>query len=134
MVAPQPTGGMRQTRQRKAVSDLLDTTDGFYSAQDIYSALRRHGKGVGLTTVYRTLQGLADAGEVDVLQQSDGESLYRRCSERHHHHLVCRGCGKTVEIEGLAMERWTTRIARDHNFHDIKHTLEISGLCHECAG
>jgi Fur family transcriptional regulator, ferric uptake regulator len=126
--------GMRRTRQRKAVAELLDDTEDFRSAQDIYVALRRRGEGVGLTTVYRTLQALAESGDVDVLRQSEGESLYRRCSERHHHHLVCRRCGKTVEIEGPAMERWTAKIAQDNDFHDIQHTLEISGVCRDCDG
>ena len=63
------------------------------------------GEGIGLTTVYRTLQTLADGGEVDVLRTGSGEAVYRRCATaHHHHHLVCRRCGATVEIEGPAVE------------------------------
>jgi len=124
---------MRATRQRAAVSSLLDRLADFRSAQEIHEELRRVGEGIGLTTVYRTLQALADAGEVDVLRRLDGESVYRRCSAGHHHHLVCRTCGRTVEIEGPAVERWATRMAAEHGFSQVQHTLEIFGTCGECG-
>jgi Fur family ferric uptake transcriptional regulator len=96
--------------------------------------LRQRGEGIGLTTVYRTLQTLAEAGEVDVLHtHGDGEAVYRRCSSGHHHHLVCRNCGRTVEIDGPAVERWATRVAADNGFVDISHTLEVFGTCSVCA-
>jgi Fur family ferric uptake transcriptional regulator len=124
---------MRATRQRAAVSGLLDRLADFRSAQEIHEELRRVGEGIGLTTVYRTLQALADAGEVDVLRTSDGESVYRRCSTgEHHHHLVCRRCGRTVEVEGPAVEQWADRVAGEHGFADVSHTLEIFGTCAGC--
>ncbi len=123
----------RPTRQRTAVSAVLDELDEFRSAQDLHSMLRRRGEAIGLTTVYRTLQALADAGEIDVLRTPDGESVYRQCSTGHHHHLVCRGCGLTVEIEGPAVESWATKTAREHGFAEVEHTLEIFGTCATCA-
>lgn len=125
--------GARPTRQRKAVAAALGEVDVFRSAQEIHAALRSRGDDVGLTTVYRTLQALADAGEVDVLRTPDGESVYRQCSSGHHHHLVCRGCGRTVEIEGPAVETWARRTAREHGFAEVEHTLEIFGTCRACA-
>lgn len=125
--------GARPTRQRKAVAATLAGVDVFRSAQDIHALLRDQGQDVGLTTVYRTLQALADAGEIDVLRTPEGESVYRRCSTGHHHHLVCRRCGLTVEIEGLAVETWATRMAKQHGFAELEHTLEIFGTCADCA-
>lgn len=125
--------GQRSTRQRAAVAKLLGELDEFRSAQEIHEQLRRRGEAIGLTTVYRTLQSLADAGEIDVLRTDSGESAYRRCSAHHHHHLVCRGCARTVEVEGPAVERWAERIAADHGFSDIKHTIEIFGTCSDCT-
>lgn len=125
---------VRSTKQRSAISDLLDSVDEFRSAQELHEELRRRGAGIGLTTVYRTLQSLADAGSVDVLRTTTGESVYRRCSSGHHHHLVCRGCGFTVEVEGVAVEQWTRRISADHGFTDVEHTAEIFGLCAGCSG
>jgi Fur family transcriptional regulator, ferric uptake regulator len=123
----------RATRQRAAVSALLDETDDFRSAQELHDALRRRGDAVGLTTVYRTLQALADAGEVDVLRTAEGENVFRRCSTGHHHHLVCRSCGRTVEVEGPAVERWAERVAERHGFTDVSHTLEVFGTCPTCG-
>lgn len=129
---PVPAGG-RPTRQRRAVAACLDQFDDFRSAQDIHDLLRRGGDAVGLSTVYRTLQTLADSGDVDVLRAEDGEALYRRCSGTHHHHLVCRGCGRAIEVKGPTVERWATAIAAEHGFSDVSHTLEIFGTCPTCA-
>ncbi|KRV46743.1 Fur family transcriptional regulator [Wenjunlia vitaminophila] len=128
-----PTRG-RATRQRAAVASALDEVDEFRSAQELHDLLRHRGDSVGLTTVYRTLQSLADAGEVDVLRTDEGEAMYRRCSRGHHHHLVCRSCGRTVEVEGPAVEKWAEGVAADHGFVDVAHTMEIFGTCAQCAG
>ena len=124
----------RNTRQRSAVSELLTTVEGFHSAQELHAMLRARGERVGLTTVYRTLQGLADSGEVDVMRPPGGEHLYRRCSAGHHHHLVCRVCGGTVEVAGPAVESWADRVAAEHGYTDVSHTLEIFGTCRACSG
>jgi Fur family ferric uptake transcriptional regulator len=131
---PLPAGSvaLRATRQRRAVTDALAELDDFHSAQQIHDILSRRGDRVGLSTVYRTLQSLADAREVDVLRSDDGEALYRRCSSGHHHHLVCRSCGRTVEVEGPTVERWADRIAAEHDFAEVSHTLEIFGVCADC--
>ncbi|MFI9200467.1 Fur family transcriptional regulator [Streptomyces sp. NPDC053048] len=123
----------RSTKQRAAVAAALDEVDEFRSAQELHDMLRHRGASVGLTTVYRTLQSLADAGEVDVLRTSEGEAVYRRCSSGHHHHLVCRVCGKAVEVEGPAVEKWADSIAEEHGFVDVAHTIEIFGTCGDCA-
>jgi Fur family ferric uptake transcriptional regulator len=129
-----PARPLRATRQRTAVSALLDRLSDFRSAQEIHEELRRAGEGVGLTTVYRTLQSLADSGEIDVLRTASGEAVYRRCdSAHHHHHLVCRRCGRAVEIEGPAVETWAERVADEHGFTELSHTVEIFGLCRDCA-
>ncbi|OZF28664.1 Fur family transcriptional regulator [Rhodococcus sp. 14-2483-1-2] len=125
--------GVRATKQRSAISDLLDTIEEFKSAQDLHDELRKRGKGIGLTTVYRTLQTLADAGTVDVLRTDNGESVYRRCSSGHHHHLVCRSCGFTVEVEGPTVEKWSQSVAESNGFGDVSHTIEIFGTCSQCS-
>jgi Fur family ferric uptake transcriptional regulator len=129
---PQLPAGTRPTRQRRAVAAAMQSFEDFRSAQDIHDLLRREGENVGLSTVYRTLQALADSGQVDVLRAEDGESLYRRCSGSHHHHLVCRSCGRTVEVEGPTVERWADSVAAEHGFTGVSHTLEIFGTCPAC--
>lgn len=123
----------RSTRQRRAVSAILADLDGFASAQEIHDALRTRGDSVGLSTVYRNLQAMAEAAEVDALRNDDGETLYRQCSAGHHHHLVCRSCGRTVEVEGPTVEKWADGVAATHGFSDVAHTLEIFGTCSSCA-
>jgi Fur family transcriptional regulator, ferric uptake regulator len=123
---------LRATRQRAAVSALLDRLADFRSAQEIHEELRRTGEGIGLTTVYRTLQALADTGDVDVIRKGDGEAAYRRCSTGHHHHLVCRSCGRAVEVSGPAVEHWANAVAAEHGFREVSHDLEIFGTCSNC--
>ncbi|EHI12578.1 Fur family transcriptional regulator [Mycolicibacterium thermoresistibile] len=125
--------GLRSTRQRAAVSALLDKIDDFRSAQELHDELRRRGEVIGLTTVYRTLQSMAAAGLVDTLRTDTGESLYRRCSEDHHHHLVCRACGATVEVKGREVEAWAAAVADEHGYSDVSHTIEIFGRCPRCT-
>ncbi|MGQ0630764.1 MAG: Fur family transcriptional regulator [Sporichthyaceae bacterium] len=123
----------RSTRQRTAVSAALDTLTDFVSAQELHDVLKTRGENVGLTTVYRALQALAEGGGVDVLRTADGEAMYRRCSTGHHHHLVCRACGNTVEVKGLAVERWADKVAAQHGYVEHTHAVEIFGLCPKCA-
>ena len=122
----------RSTRQKRAVEAALNASEDFRTAQEIHEALRSTGQSVGLATVYRTLQSLATAGAVDVVKTDAGEAVYRRCSPSHHHHLVCRRCGFTVEIEGPAVERWASAQAADHGFADVQHTVELFGVCPDC--
>ncbi|WP_006241056.1 Fur family transcriptional regulator [Mycolicibacterium tusciae] len=126
-------GGVRSTRQRAAIAALLDKLDEFRSAQELHDELRRRGEGIGLTTVYRTLQQMAAAGLVDALRTDTGEAVYRRCSDDHHHHLVCRACGSTVEVQGDQVETWAAEVAREHGFSDVSHTIEIFGRCDGCT-
>jgi Fur family ferric uptake transcriptional regulator len=125
--------GIRTTRQRTAVSEALTELDDFRSTQEIHEYLKDRGDSVGLTTVYRTLQALSAAGDVDVILREDGESMYRMCSEAHHHHLVCRQCGFTVEVEGPTVEKWAESVSAEHGFSEVSHTLEIFGLCRNCG-
>jgi Fur family ferric uptake transcriptional regulator len=123
----------RPTKQRLAVLDALGSVDDFRSAQEVHEILASSGSPVGLATVYRTLQLYADQGDVDVLRREDGEAIYRRCSQTHHHHLVCRSCGATVEVEGPTVERWTSAMAAEHGFTAVSHTLEIFGTGAACT-
>ena len=119
----------RASRQRTAVSAYLTRRTTFASAQEIHAALRESGEPVGLATVYRALQAMVEDGELDALRTDDGETVYRRCGTSHHHHLVCRECGRTVEVEAPDVERWATEVAAQHGFGDVVHTLEIFGVC-----
>lgn len=113
---------------------ILAEVEGFQSAQQLHSLITAGGEAIGLATVYRCLQALEQAGEVDAIVGADGETRYRRCSGEHHHHLVCRRCGRTVEVQTEAVEQWVSDLARNHGFTEVDHSFELVGLCTSCAG
>ncbi len=123
----------RRTRQRAAVSEAIEGADEFRTAQQVHDEVRRRGESVGLATVYRTLQAMAEAGEVDSIRTPDGQFAYRNCSAGHHHHLVCRVCGRTVEVAVPGFEEWAAHAASEHGFSNIEHELELFGLCAACG-
>lgn len=124
----------RNTWQRERVREALADASGFVSAQTLHATLREENTGIGLATVYRALAGLAAQGDADSLQSPDGESLYRACTTRgHHHHLICRSCGRTVEIEASDVEQWARATAAAHGFTRAEHIVDIFGLCAACT-
>jgi Fur family ferric uptake transcriptional regulator len=129
------TVGQRSTRQRAAILSALADSANFLTAQDLHDSIRRQNGSVGLSTVYRSLQSMAETGEIDVILKPDGEALYRHCGQSagHHHHLVCRDCGMTVEVEGPTVERWTESVAKAQGFTNVSHTLDIFGTCAKCS-
>ena len=124
----------RSTRQKRALAAVLDASDGFRSAQELFGDLRARGENVGLTTVYNQLRALAEGGEVDALRADDGETLYRRCEHRtapspsHLPPLRADRRGRRAEVE-----QWADRVADAHGFVDVRHTLEIFGTCRACC-
>ena len=125
---------LRSTRQRSAIEAVLERAEGFKTAQELHEMLRSDDARVGLTTVYRTLQALSQRGEVDAILSAEGETMYRRCAtDDHHHHLVCRTCGTSVEIASDEIEDWAVRAADVHGFTSVTHVAEIYGLCTTCS-
>ncbi len=130
------TTPQRRTRQGATIADALAGLDEFKTAQDIHDLLRARGEKIGLATVYRHLQAMTDAGEVDVIRTPDGQASYRGCGEAthdHHHHLICRNCGRTVEVELDGIEELIDRLAGAHGFTAVDHSLELRGLCAACS-
>lgn len=125
----------RRTRQRAAVAEVLAGLSEFRTAHDIHRLLHARGERVGLATVYRTLQSLADAGDADIVRTPDGQHAYRPCGQarHHHHHLICRSCGRTVEVEVAGLEEVFDSLAREHGFTAVDHDLELFGLCADCS-
>ncbi|ALD13937.1 Fur family transcriptional regulator [Clavibacter capsici] len=124
----------RNTWQREAVRQALDASSDFVSAQRLHARLHDAGSPIGLATVYRALGDLAAEGDADSLQSPDGEALYRTCATGgHHHHLICRVCGKTVEIAADEVESWAHDVAARNGFTAPSHVVDVFGLCAECT-
>lgn len=123
------------------IEAALRGVDGFRTAQQLFAQLREQGERIGLTTVYRYLNLLAEHGRADVVRSADGEAQYRLCGpadiaggeavQSHHHHVVCRACGRSVEVRGPEVEAWAERVATAAGYTDVSHTLEVFGLCPE---
>lgn len=114
------------------VVTTLKRVGGFASAQEVHQLMNRQGERIGLTTIYRVLQHLLDEQVVDLLHREGGEAIYRLCGEEHHHHLVCKKCGRTVEISDISIEKWAAQVAGEHGFRDASHTAELFGICSAC--
>jgi Fur family ferric uptake transcriptional regulator len=129
-----PAAPVRMTKQRRALQAALEAAPGFVSAQDLYGQLRAEGHRIGLATVYTQLRHMAEHGQLDVIRADGGESLYRRCGAgEHHHHLRCRSCGQVTELAAPAVETWASEVARSSGYAELSHSLEITGICPECA-
>ena len=124
--------GLRATRQRTTVLEALRGRPDAITAQDLHGELRAAGEPVGLTTVYRTLSSLADAGLLDAFPR-DGEQAFRLCSDDHHHHLICEACNNVEEITAEEVERWVDAVASRRGFRVTGHRADIFGVCAACG-
>lgn len=124
---------LRNTRQRTQLRQALAELDGFATAQEIHDRMRHSGSKVGLATVYRNLQALVAADELDTIRTPDGQIAYRTCTPGHHHHLTCRSCGRSVEVTISSLEREISRLAAENEFAQVDHELEFFGKCSRCV-
>jgi Fur family transcriptional regulator, ferric uptake regulator len=129
---PQPRGTkIRYTRQAAAVVAVMSGLPAFSDARDIWQAVRQSDPagGVGLATVYRHLRVLADQGRVDTLRGAGGQTLYRLRRDNCTHHLACRLCGRTVEVDGQAVREWGSWVALLTGFTLTGCMVELTGVC-----
>ena len=126
------SAGLRATRPRLDILDALAKETSALTAQELHVRMRSHGRSPGLSTVYRTLHALAEAGVLDSFQKG-AERAFRYCTPKHHHHLVCESCGAVEEVDAAEVERWVSRIARKRGFRVTGHEADIRGLCAQCS-
>lgn len=123
----------RNTAQRREVIGVLGRVQGFVSAQDLHELIIKDGGQISLATVYTQLRKLVESKDVDIVMTDRGESLYRRCVvDVHHHHLACRNCGATVEVDAPQLEKWASEIATKNGFQELRHVIELNGICQKC--
>lgn len=125
--------GLRATRQRLTVLESLRNRPDAVTAQELHMELRQAGEPIGLTTVYRTLTALTDAGLLDTFTR-EGEQAFRRCGDGHHHHVVCEVCNRVEEIAADEVERWVGEVASRRGYQVTGHRADIFGVCPRCGG
>jgi Fur family ferric uptake transcriptional regulator len=135
--------GYRMTVGREAILDILSRADDHLSVEEIFMRVYRICPGIGLASVYRTLDTLVRLGLVYKFDFGDGRARYELADEikgkAHHHHLVCKKCGKVIDYtdfvdEELALLKKTEEaLARKHNFRITGHLIQYYGLCPNCV-
>lgn len=120
-----------RTRSQERILALLHELHREISAQDIYLELRQREEGMGLATVYRSLEALKREGAVQVRTLASGESLYT-CIHCDEHHITCLNCGRSLSIQECPVQELETQLQQSHNFKVFYHSLEFFGLCDRC--
>lgn len=129
--APRAT---RVTAPRRALSSLIARRSGHFTANDLIADAHLR-KVAGRATVFRTLDLLAEQGALERIDLPSGEHAYVACApEEHHHHVVCRNCGKSVEVADSGLQSVVGEIARRSGYAIDAHRLELFGLCPTCHG
>lgn len=121
---------LKQTRQRRAIIELFINENRHLSAEELHEAARHNGQNVGLATIYRTLNLLADAGLAEQKSFGEGHQVYEvHMPGAHHDHLICIDCGAVIEFENDEIEALQEKVARLHDFTLATHRLDLFGHC-----
>lgn len=126
--------GLRMTRQRQAVLDAIGRADGSFTAQQLHDAVRAESVSLGLTTVYRTLDILADVGAVERVHGPSNCEAFVAAGRTHGHTVVCRVCGAAAELSGLDCSGLLAEAAQKTGFRIDEHVVQLSGVCARCSG
>ena len=127
--------GYRLTRPRRAVAGLIGSRSGHFTAADLLVDARRKRLSLGRATLFRNLDLFTELGALERLDLPNGEHAYVSCEpEQHHHHVVCRSCGKSVEVEDSGLQSVVAEISSRSGYAIDTHRLELFGTCPACAG
>ena len=133
--------GLKITSQRLIMLETLGRHPGEHlTAEEIYNLVKTEHPEIGLATVYRTIQVLMELHLIDRVNFDDGVERYELAHAKdgagahHHHHLICRGCGKVLEFEEDMLEGLELKIAEKTGFKVTDHEVKLYGYCKECGG
>jgi Fur family ferric uptake transcriptional regulator len=122
------------TKPREQISEILKREQRYLSAAEIHALLKKNRSTVALSTVYRTLELLRSKGEASSRVDASGEACYVACAPTHHHHAICRNCGKVEELDCEALEAIAHELRSHHGFVLDDHEMAFFGKCKKCAG
>ena len=127
--------GLRHTPQRAKILDVFLSTERHVSAEELYKLVKKEFRGIGYTTVYRTMKLLSECGLCGEIDFGDGILRFEhKYGHEHHDHLICVKCGKFTEVLEPEIESLQDKVAARHKFTPTRHKLEIFGTCKRCAG
>ena len=124
--------GHRMTGPRLAVAGLVAARDGHFTAADLVADARRRHPGIGRATVFRALDLFASLSLVERVDLPGGDHAYVACDPVHHHHAICTGCGRSLDVDDFGLTGVLGEIGRRSGFRVTTHRLEIFGLCAAC--
>lgn len=125
--------GFKITPQRRTILDTITLTNEHLTPTEIYEFVRREHPGIGLVTIYRTLEILSELGLICEVHAGGScrSYLIRRPSE-HHHHLICSDCGKVTDFTDCDLSELEQRLSNETGFTIDGHLLEFVGQCPNC--
>jgi Fur family transcriptional regulator, ferric uptake regulator len=125
--------GYRVTAQRRAIIAALREAGRYCTAAQLFARLpEQRGDPISVSSVYRTLEVLADLGLAERRAEPSGEASFLYCSPGHHHHVICTACGAVREIDACPDEELARRVERATHFRVERHTLDFYGRCGDC--
>jgi Fur family ferric uptake transcriptional regulator len=124
--------GCRVTVQRMLLLKLLHDCEGHVSADDLYQMARARDPRLNLSTVYRTLTKLKEAGLICELNLDGEHRHYELANKSNHHHLICQNCGKVIEIKCFLVDEILSHIQTEHDFRTTMTQMEFTGYCVDC--
>jgi Fur family ferric uptake transcriptional regulator len=125
----------RDTAPRRTLAQLIGEQRGHFTAADLLAQAESRKVKIGRATVFRTLDLLAEQGALERLDLPSGEHAYVACAPQdHHHHVVCRNCGASAEVEDEGLQAVVRDIGAHSGYHIENHRLELYGLCPRCQG
>lgn len=124
--------GYKITPQRQAIVRTIFRSRGYLTPAALYERIRREHPNIGLTTIYRTLEILADSGFICRVHVGGVSRKYIASPPQHHHHLICSGCGTVIDFTGCELGELEERLLKETGFKIESHLLEIFGHCRDC--
>ena len=125
--------GYKLTPQRKAILGIINRSRSHLTPAAVYEKVQRQYPGIGLVTVYRTLELLTRLGCICEMHSGDNSRSYLlRRSSSHHHHLICSGCNRVMDFTGCDLAKMERRIAESTGFRAESHLVEFVGHCSKC--
>ncbi len=124
--------GCRITSPRRVIIDVLINSPRALQPTEIYALCKEKHPGIGLVTVYRTLERLESLGLIQRVHREDGCHMLMPAADGHEHYLVCTTCGRTILFEGDDLGTLFTRVESSTGYQVNEHWLQLFGTCPGC--